>query len=175
MRKTTIALMAGALALAGTAAWAANDNVHHMTVRLADGTVANVTYTGDVAPKIDVVHRPMSLAEFAPRIGFVPAFGMAPGFQRIDAMIDAQMRAMQRQMNALMAVPMMNSNAPMEAAFGKTAPGAHFCAQSMSVTFDANGKQHVTRKTAGDCGGANTAVAHEAPKASTPVAHDNSI
>jgi len=176
MRKTTMALMAGALALAGTAAYAASSDVHHMKVRLADGTVANVTYTGDVAPKISVVHTPLSLTDFAP--GFMPAFAAPPGFQTIDAMIDAQMRMMQRQMaqvNAMMAMPMMNMNAPIEAAFGKMSPGAHFCAQSMSVTLDANGKQHVTRKTAGNCGGANAAVAHEAPKAPAHLGKDNSI
>lgn len=174
MRKSSLVLLAGALALAGTAAYAASSDVHHMKVRLADGTVANVTYTGDVAPKISVVSQPLSLADFAPRVGFVPAFGMAPGLQNIDAMIDAQMRMMQRQMaqmNALMAVPMMNANAPIEAAFGKMSPGAHFCAQSMSVTLDAHGQQHVTRKTAGDCGGANAASA----PAQHPQAHHDTI
>lgn len=178
MRKSSLMLLAGALALAGTAAYAASSDVHHMKVRLADGTVANITYTGDVAPKISVVNRPLSLADFAPRVGFM-SVGMPPGFQNIDAMIDAQMRMMQqqmRQMNAMMAMPMMNMNAPIQAAFGKMSPGAHFCAQSMSVTMDANGKQHVTRKMAGDCGGgANAAVAHEVPKAPAHLAHDNSI
>jgi len=183
MRKSSIMLLAGALALAGTAAYAASSDVHHMKVRLADGTIANIEYTGDVAPKISVVNRPLSLADFAPRIGFMsPGFtsvGMAPGFQNIDAMIDAQMRMMQQQMaqvNAMMAMPMMNANAPINAAFGKMSPGAHFCAQSMSITTDAKGNQHVTRKVAGDCGGgANAAVAHEAPRAPAHLGKDNSI
>jgi len=148
MRKTTIALMAGALALAGTAAWAANNDVHHMTVRLADGSVANIEYTGDIAPKVSLA-RPMSLAGFAPQFGVMPF----AGFAQIDAMMDAQMRAMQQQINAMMALP-LGANAPIEAAFGKMPAGSHFCAQSVSITTDANGKQNIERKTAGDCGAA---------------------
>jgi len=156
MRKTTIALMAGALALAGTAAFAASDNVHHMTVRLADGSVANIAYTGDVAPKISIVPQ-RSLADFAPGFGFAP-FG---NFQQIDAMMDAQMRAMQQQINAMMAMPFA-ANAPIEAAFGKMTPGAHFCAQSVRITTDANGKQNIERQSSGDCGGSAPA-AHSQP------------
>ena len=149
MKKTTIALVAGALALAGTAAFAASNDVHHMTVRLADGSVANIEYTGDVAPKVSLAApRPMSLADFAPQ------FGVAPGFAQIDAMMNAQMRAMQQQVNAMMALP-LGANAPMEAAFGKMPAGSHFCAQSVQITTDANGKQNIVRHSAGNCGGSS--------------------
>ncbi|MGN6147885.1 MAG: hypothetical protein ACTHPD_05040, partial [Rhizomicrobium sp.] len=85
MRKTTMALMAGALALAGTAAWAASSDVHHMTVRLADGSVANIEYTGDVAPKVSIREgAPMSLADFAP----LPRAAPFADFQQIDAMMN---------------------------------------------------------------------------------------
>jgi hypothetical protein len=160
MRKTTIALMAGALALAGTAAFAATGNVHHMTVRLADGSVANIAYTGDVAPKISIVPQ-RSLADFAP--GFMPF----DGFQQIDAMMNAQMRAMQQQINAMMAMPFA-ANAPIEAAFGKM-PAGSFCAQSVRITTDANGKRNIERKTAGNCGGG---AASSAPAAHAPEHHD---
>ena len=163
MRKSTIALMAGALALAGTAAWAANDDVHHMTVRLADGSVANIEYTGDVAPKVSIVPQ-RSLADFAP--GFMPFVN----FQQIDAMMDAQMRAMQRQINAMMAMP-MGVNAPIEAAFGKMPAGSNFCAQSVRITTDANGKQNIERKTAGNCGGG----AVSAPAEHAPAHHGDTI
>ena len=162
MQKTTIALMAGALALAGTAAFAASSDVHHMTVRLADGSVAKIEYTGDVAPKVSLA-RPMSLADFAPQFGFAPF----AGFQQIDAMMDAQMRAMQQQINAMMALPPgfgVGANAPIEAAFGKLPAGANFCAQSVSITTDAHGKQNITRHTAGNCGG-TTAAPAEHPQA----------
>jgi hypothetical protein len=161
MRKTTITLMAGALALAGTAAWAASDNVHHMTVRLADGSVANIEYTGDVAPKVTIREgAPMSLADFAPMPGFAPF----AGFQQIDAMMNAQMRAMQRQVNAMMAMPMMGANAPIEAAFGKMPAGSHFCAQSVRITTDANGKQNIERKTAGNCGSGAASAPAQRPQ-----------
>ncbi|HEY8950567.1 MAG TPA: hypothetical protein VIM56_16910 [Rhizomicrobium sp.] len=163
MRKTTIALMAGALALAGTAAFAANNDVHHMTVRLADGSVANIAYIGDVAPKIRIVPQ-RSLADFAP--GFGAGFGFAPfgNVQQIDAMMDAQMRTMQQQINAMMAMP-FSANAPIEAAFGKMPAGSHFCAQSVRITTDANGKQNIERKSSGDCGGspASAPAEHSQP------------
>ncbi|HSM96124.1 MAG TPA: hypothetical protein VLT91_08775 [Rhizomicrobium sp.] len=148
MNKTTIALAAGALALAGTAAFAASDNVHHMTVRLADGSVANIEYTGDVAPKVSLAApRPMSLADFAPQFGLSPF----AGFEQIDAMMDAQMRAMQRHIDAMMALP-LGANAPIEAAFGKMPASSHFCAQSVQITTDASGKQNIVRHSAGNCG-----------------------
>ncbi|HEY7977960.1 MAG TPA: hypothetical protein VID67_07180 [Rhizomicrobium sp.] len=155
MRKIQTVLLAGALALAGTAAFAAGNDVHHMTVRLADGSVANIEYTGDVAPKVSLAAPgPMTFAAF-PQMGFAPF----AGFAQIDAMMNAQMRQMQQQIDAMMAMP-MGANAPIEAAFGKA--GSNFCAQSVRITTDANGKQNIERKTAGNCGGANV---------SAPAAH----
>jgi hypothetical protein len=155
MRKIHTALLAGALALAGTAAFAASSDVHHMKVRLADGSVANIEYTGDVVPKVSLAApRPMDFAAFAPQFGFAPF----AGFEQIDAMMNAQMRQMQQQIDAMMAMP-LGSNAPIEAAFGKT--GANFCAQSVRITTDASGKQNIERKTAGNCGGANASVPAE--------------
>jgi hypothetical protein len=156
MRKIQTVLLAGALALAGTAAFAASSDVHHMKIRLADGSVANIEYTGDVAPKVSLAApRPMDFAAFAPQFGFAPF----AGFEQIDAMMNAQMRQMQQQIDAMMAMP-LGANAPMEAAFGKN--GGNFCAQSVRITTDANGKQNIERKTAGNCGGS---------AASTPAEH----
>jgi hypothetical protein len=75
--KTSV-LIAGiaAVALAGSATWAA-DNVHEMTVQLPDGGVEHITYTGNVAPKIVV--QPNSVAGF-PRIGFMPKAASAAFF-----------------------------------------------------------------------------------------------
>lgn len=165
MRNIHTALLAGALALVGTAAFAAGNNVHHMTVRLADGSVANIEYTGDVAPKISLAApRPMDFAAFAPQFGFAPF----AGFERVDAMMNAQMRQMQQQINAMMALP-LGANGPIEAAFGKA--GGNFCAQSVRITTDANGKQNIERKTAGNCGGA----AVSAPAERAPAHRGNTI
>jgi hypothetical protein len=163
MRKIQTVLLAGALALAGTAALAASNDVHHMKVRLADGSVANIEYTGDVAPKVSLAApRPMDFAAFSPQIGFMP------GFAQIDAMMNAQMRQMQQQIGTMMAMP-WNSNRPIDAAFGKA--GSNFCAQSVSITTDANGKQNIQRKTAGNCGGVNAS----APAAHAPAHHGDTI
>lgn len=160
MRKIHVTLLAGALALAGTAAYAASNDVHHMKIRLADGSVANIEYTGDVAPKVSLAAPgPMSFAAF-------PQMGFAPGFAQIDAMMNAQMRQMQQQIGAMMAMP-MGANAPIEAAFGKA--GGSFCAQSVRITTDANGKQNIERKTAGNCGGGSVSAPAQ------PKAHHDTI
>jgi hypothetical protein len=80
------------------------------------------------------------------------------------------MHAMQRQISAMMAMP-FSANAPIEAAFGKMTPGAHFCAQSVRITTDANGKQNIERKIAGNCGGG----AASAPAAHAPQQHHDTI
>jgi hypothetical protein len=72
------------------------------------------------------------------------------------------MRQMQQQINAMMAMP-FSANAPIEAAFGKA--GGNFCAQSVSITTDANGKQNIQRKTAGNCGGGAVSAPAQQPKA----------
>jgi hypothetical protein len=170
MRKIQSALLgAAALALAGTAALAASSDVHHMTVRLADGSTAQIEYTGDVAPRVSIQPmRPLGFAAFGPQVAFAP-FG---DFARIRAQMDAQMHRMMQQAHAMMAMP-MGGNGAIEAAFGKM-PGAHFCSQSVRITTDANGKQNVERHSSGDCGGASdkpAAADHspQLPHRGTPI------
>ena len=59
-------------ALAGPAAVAAQPMpaVHHMTVRLDDGSVAEIEYTGDVAPKVVFQREPLSAAAIGWRSAF---------------------------------------------------------------------------------------------------------
>jgi hypothetical protein len=164
--KTSV-LIAGiaAVALAGSAAWAA-DNVHQMTVQLPGGGVEHITYTGDVAPKVRVV--PMSAM---PQIGFMP-MGF-PDIARIQAAMDAQMaqmHAIMQRANAMAAQSFAaGSNGPLAISTGS---GSHFCARSVQITTGADGKQNVVTHTAGDCGSGAQASApanHPAPAKGTPI------
>ncbi|MGN6517136.1 MAG: hypothetical protein ACTHLR_14995 [Rhizomicrobium sp.] len=173
MRKLPLLLLAGAMALGGTAAFAASNDVHHMNVRLPDGGVASIEYTGNVAPKVSVT--PMTQAEFD---AFAPDAALMPvSFARIQADMDRQMNAMLEQvnaMNAYMAQAFAQANAPIEATLNgvspdganaatlvSTANGGNFCARSVEVSI-VNGKKNVVRHQAGNCG-ASTAAAEHAP------------
>ena len=153
MKKSGLLAGIGAIVLAATAAVAADNNVHEMTVRLPGGGVEHITYTGDVAPK--VVVQP-SGAAVMPQVGFMPmAF---PDMARIQADMQrqmAQMHAMIQHANAMAAQAFANAqNGAISIAAGGLPVGGHFCARSVQITTGADGKQNVVTHTAGDCGGA---------------------
>lgn len=171
MRQFPIFLVAGALALGGTAAYAAG-NVHHMTLRMPDGGVAQIEYTGDVAPKISIA--PMTQADFdafAPPAAFMPA----TDFASIQADMNRQMSAMVHEIDAMNAdMARAFANAPIEAGLNgvprgngnvttliSAANGGNFCERSMEVSI-VNGKKNVVRHQSGNCGGttAEHAPAH---------------
>jgi hypothetical protein len=181
--KTSI-LIAGvaALALAGTAAWAAGSNVHQMTVRLPGGGVEHIEYTGDVAPKISVAQVPF--AAF-PQIAFMPQV-MFPNFARIQAAMNqqmAQMHTIMQNADAMAAQSFANMPNGTIAFRAGNIPGAssesfhmismgagkNFCAQSMQVTVAANGKQSVVRHSAGNCGPSGAAADHPAVSHKTAI------
>lgn len=164
--KTSV-LLAGiaAVALAGTAAWAAESNIHEMTINLPGGGVEHIMYTGNVAPKVSVA--PMAAM---PRVAFMPmAFGF-PDMARIQAQMNAQMMQMHDMMlraNAMAAQSFaQGANGPIAISNGGQG-GGYFCAHSVQITTDAHGKQNVVEHTAGNCsGGAATTSApaqHAAP------------
>ena len=89
--RTTILAGGAALLLAGTAAYAA-EKLHTMNVSLPDGSVAQIEYAGDVAPKVAV--RP---ADAVP-IAFVDPFAE---LDRMAAYMEVQHRAMMQQVAAM--------------------------------------------------------------------------
>jgi Flp pilus assembly protein CpaB len=168
MKKSVLVVGITALALAGTAAWAAQSNVHQMTIQLPGGGVEHIEYTGNVAPKVRVV--PMAAM---PQIAFMPmAF---PNMARIQAVMDAQMAQMNnmiRQANVMAAQSFANlPNGPIAISAGNLPAGSHFCAHSIQITTGANGKQNVVTHTAGDCGGgaASAPANHSAAAKGSPI------
>jgi len=89
--RTKYLYAAAALALVGAgAAQAATEKLHAMKVAAPDGSVVHVQYTGDVAPRVEVV----------PVEAVMPADAVVDPFAqmaRISAMMDAQMAAMMQR------------------------------------------------------------------------------
>jgi hypothetical protein len=171
--KTSVFLAGvAAIALAGTAAWAADSNVHQMTIRLPGGGVEHITYTGDVAPK--VVVQPNGVAAF-PQIGFMPmAFPDMAQIQAHMAAQMAQMHAMMQRANAMAAQSFAaGANGPLSISAGGLPAGSHFCARSVQITTGADGKQNIVTHTTGDCGGGGAQTSapanHPAPAKGTPI------
>jgi len=164
MRKLPIFLTAGALALAGTAAFASGGpNLHTMTLKLPDGGVAKIEYSGDIPPKVDIRSgAPTNVSAFSPDF----AFAGFPEFTRIEAAMDRQMDDMLRQARIMMAAPML-PNTPFKTSLGgapgddsrwfvSTANRHDFCARSVEVTV-INGKRSVRSDTEGNCGSSRAA------------------
>jgi hypothetical protein len=164
-------LLAGIAAFAiagGTAAWAADSDVHQMTIQLPGGGVEHIMYTGDVKPVVRVV--PMSAM---PQVAFMPmAFGF-PDMARIQAAMNAQMaqmNAMIQHANAMAAQSLANMpNTPIAISNGGSS--AYFCERSVQITTDAHGKQNVVEHSAGNCGNgrASTAAAHAPAPKGNPI------
>ena len=153
--RTTILAGGAALLLAGTAA-AAAEKLHTMNVALPDGSVAQIEYTGDVAPRISV--QPVD----AIPVAFVDPFAE---LDRMAAYMEAQHAAMMQQVAAVeKAAAADGSGAPGQMTLvGNLPAGTHFsyvssttdangCTQTVQYSSDGSGAQpQVTRTSAGSC------------------------
>ena len=158
-------------ALFGTAAWAASAPAqHHLTVWLPGGGSEQITYTGDVAPKVS-----FTPGDFAPVSFWSPlAFDAVP-VDRIAAAVDADMASMIRAADAMMAMPMPAFNGITEADLGSLPPGSqsysvistvngnNVCTRSVQITQNGNGKPQVVRHASGNCAATpdNSALFHQ--------------
>ena len=169
---TTLLAGIGALALIGTAAFAAT--VHQMTVQLPEGGVAQIQYTGDTAPKVSFGTAPMDAAWSNPFV-YDPAFAE---MQQINAQIDRDMNALFAQTRAISFDPFMlapDGAQPIEAALRDLPPGASsvsvvsmssgngVCTRMVQVTQTRDGKPMVVSQTSGNCGTASGNVAVQNP------------
>jgi hypothetical protein len=175
MRTLTKLLVAGAgLALAG-AAVAGADRGHVLSVAMPDGSVAQIHYSGDVAPKV-VVAQPVAAAPAA----FADPFAM---FDRISLAMDRQMDAMLRQASALAAAPAAHgqiSDAALTSLPAGTVSYSYSsysssdgasCSQSVQVTaLGANQAPKVVKQSQGDCTAMNSRAATPAVDHAKPAA-----
>ena len=153
-------IAAAALGISGVAS-AQSAKSHVMTVQLPDGGVAQIRYTGDVAPQVGFSETPRPVLAPVPLLfGADSPFAM---MERISAEMDRQSAAMLRQADALMA--QARSGQPVDVAlrnlppgsqsysFVSTLSGSGVCTQSVEITSQGNGQPpRVVRHSAGDCG-----------------------
>ena len=152
------------LALAASAAWAAsNVSQHRLTVWLPGGGSETIIYAGDVAPKVSFTG--IAPASFwSPLAGDFVAFNEAVPIDRIAAAMDADMAAMIRQADALLAMPVMAPfNDITEADLKAMPPGSqgysvistsnghNVCTRSVQITESGNGKPQISRHSLGNC------------------------
>src|SRR5689334_9740768 len=157
LSRTVLAAGAAVLALTGLAGVASAEtaNTHVMTVRLPDGTIEQIRYSGNVLPQVVVA--PNAVAVESP-------FAM---LDRMTALMDRQAEAMIRTINAMMAQPFPAPTT--EAAFGAVPVGAGVCMRSVQITYTGHGQPQVVSRTAGDCGAADgTAAPVQLPAPSAP-------
>lgn len=169
-----------AATLAGVTAVSAADRqpVHTLLVHLPDGSVEQVRYTGDVAPR--VVLQPVA-ADPMPTsmpMSMAAAFGPDSPFammDRISAEMDAHMAGMMRQaaMMRRMTPEQLQQTALAGAPAGatsftmvSTSNGDGACSQSVRMVSMGDGKApQVTRTSSGACGSAV-----QKPQGLTPTA-----
>ena len=162
-------LGAAALIVAGACvAEAASAELHSMKVNLPDGSVANVQYTGDVAPKILI--RPASAQDIAqanavlvPRMVAMP--DVFAQMDRISAQMELQTAAMLRRAAQMQQVAIAQgaNGAPgvTVVSTGNMPKGAHFsyvstttdakgCTRTVSYSSDGSSQTPQLTKTASD-------------------------
>jgi hypothetical protein len=151
--RPTILAGGAALLLAGTAA-AAAEKLHTMNVALPDGSVAQIEYTGDVAPKVSV--QPLD----AIPVAFVDPFAE---LDRVAAYMEAQHAAMMQQVAQLERAAAQSGAPGQMTLVGNLPAGAHYtfvssttdasgCTQTVEYSSDGSGAQpQVTRTSAGSC------------------------
>jgi hypothetical protein len=179
MRLKSVLAIAGLVAAAGvTAATAARHDdapvmpVHVLNVRMADGSVQQIRYVGDVAPRVvaaPVVADPM-LAAFGPDSPFAV-------MERISAQMDAQMADMMRQSAMMQSMTpeqiqqaaMHSDGQPGTTSFtmiSTSGADGQVCSQSVRTVSLGEGKApQITRTSSGDCGSAMSG-----PQGLTPTA-----
>jgi hypothetical protein len=160
----TVAIVGAATLLFAGAAVAATAKVKTMQVSLPDGSIANITYVGDVAPKVAI--EPVDVqAAYAD-----PFAAMERDFARVSAMMEAQHRqameqiAAMQQQAAVSAQPgkvFIAGTMPRGSSYSYTmvssSNGQGSCTQTVEWRSDGAGKEpQVRRASSGDCGAAKS-------------------
>jgi hypothetical protein len=178
MRTFSTSVLAGIaeMALLGTAALAAGEAVHQMTVQLPEGGVAQIQYTGDTAPKVTFGRTPTEATWSNPFVNDA----LFAQMDRIDAQMDRDMDAMFRQARTISFAPIMlapwpdgvqlnaaalRSLPPGASSFSivSTSTGNGVCTRMVQVTETQGGKPKVVSQNSGNCGGTSGDAAVQNP------------
>lgn len=168
MPKLRTAVLAGvaSLAFAG-AAVAATAGLHTMTVDLPDGSVAHVTYAGDVPPRIAI--EPVDVRAVA----YDPFLAMDREFVRVSALLAQQRQDMVRQAAAMQQQAVVGS-VPAGSSYSytmvSTSSGKGACTQTVEWRSTGAGQApQVTRASSGDCGAARSGEGDKPVPVSAPA------
>jgi hypothetical protein len=181
MRKAHTVILAGAAALlAGSAAVAATAKLHQMNVALPDGSVAQIEYAGDVAPKVTIAPAPGMR-----RVAVVDPFAQ---MDQVMASMEARHRAMMARMAAMEraaadppappAQPgqqlVAEGGAPANGAYSmvsvSSSTDANGCTQTVETRSNGSGTPQVTKTSSGNCGKADAAPRAKPGRAAKPAA-----
>jgi len=166
MRKLHSALLTGAAAVAIAAAGPAlaqNSKTHVMTIDLPGGGVAQIEYTGNVAPRVSFSESPAPAAAFAPVSAFFGPDSPFAMIERISAEMDRQADVMFRQAATLasqaqpggLTEAVLRNLPPGSSSytFVSTIGGNGFCSRSVEITSQGNGAPpRVVTHSSGNCG-----------------------
>jgi hypothetical protein len=139
VRKLPVLAVGGmAAALIGGTAIAAAQKTHRMEVALPDGSIAQIDYVGDVAPKVSVAPARVPEAAAAWAMPF-------PSFAGFDRMIEQMQRQSQEMVRQAQQVAQQPAGAPgvNVAAYGNLPAGQ----SSTTVVSYSNGGTSCTRTT----------------------------
>lgn len=159
MPKLRTALIAcGASLLFAGAAFAAAEKFHTLKVDLPDGSVAHITYAGDVAPKVAIEPGdPRQLAAFDPFAAMERDIAL---MEQRHAQILQQVAQMQRAAAEGQAAHpgqvLVSGNLPAGSSYSytmvSTSTGKNGCTQTVEYRSDgAAAEPKVTRTSSGDC------------------------
>jgi hypothetical protein len=165
MRSLTTLLLAGIGSLAFASVVSAQ-TAHHMTVRLPDGSVEQIEYTGNVPPRVAIV--PVTTLDS----GLGPFWGSGDPvfaqFQQIAAAMDREADAMLQQAAGMLAQSPPSGTWRIDArdlpagaqsySFSEVVGPNGVCSQSMTMSRGPNGRPQVVRHQYGNCGGSGTYV-----------------
>lgn len=180
MRKFRMAVLGGGAALLlGGAAMAAGGDTHVMKVALPDGSVAQISYKGDVAPKVRISGVPVERIAFDPFVAFDPAPFVE--MDRIAALMDRRVAQAMQQVAAMQRAA-ASGHAPQMVGGGKVAPGVVSysyvstttneggCTRTVEWRSDGTSEQpKMTKTSAGNCAATNEADAAQPLKTAAPA------
>ena len=167
MQKLRTAAVIGAalLAAAGLAGASAGELVktHVLTVRLPDGSLEQIRYSGDQPPRISVDDQPAPV--FSPRFESFGADSPFAALDRMSAEMDREAAALWNETARLSDSTLLPSGDLTAVDFGKLPPGArsfsvvstlsggHVCTRSVEYSASPDGgRPRIVTRTSGDCG-----------------------
>jgi len=161
--RTFAVIGAAVLAAAGLAGATAGElaKTHVLTVRLPDGSIEQVRYSGDQPPRISVDELPVFSPRFEP-FGDDSPFAM---LDRMSAEMDREAAALWGETARLSDSALLPSGALTAVDFGNPPPGArsfsvvstfsggHMCTRSVEYSASPDGgRPRIVTRTSGDCG-----------------------